>query len=210
MIIPSVVEPSPRGERVFDIYSLLLRERIVFLGAAIDQQVADLIVAQLLYLEREDPDKDINLYIHSPGGSVTAGFAIYDTMQLVRPDVATFCVGATHSMGTVLLLAGAPGKRFCTPSATIHLHQALLGGTIQGQAADIAIQAKEILRENELLRTVIAKHTGQDVERIRRDFDRDFFMDAQAAKDYGIVDEILSAREPRHRAAAGLRRPGTA
>ena len=205
MIVPSVVEG--RGERAIDIYSLLLRERIVYLGAAIDDQVADLVVAQLLYLEREDPDKDISLYIHSPGGSVTAGFAIYDTMQLVRPDVATYCVGATYSMGTLLLLAGAPGKRYCTPNATIHMHQALLGGTMQGRATDLAIQAQEILRENELLRTIIARHTGQDLERIRRDFDRDFFMDPAAARAYGIVDEILTVRERRPRAPLGLRHP---
>ena len=208
MIIPSVIETSARGERAFDIYSLLLRERIVFLGTPVDDQVANLIVAQLLYLEREDPDKDINLYIHSPGGSVTAGLAIYDTMQLIRPDIATYCVGATYSMGTVLLLSGTKGKRYCMPNATIHMHQALLGGGgISGQAADIEIHAREILRENELLRQIIARHTGQDVEKVKRDFDRDFYMDPTAAKEYGIVDEILQARELQEiRPAASLRR----
>ena len=196
MLIPSVIETSARGERSFDIYSLLLRERIVFLGMPVDDNVANLIVAQLLYLEREDPDKDINLYVHSPGGSVTAGLAIYDTMQLIRPDVATYCVGATYSMGTVILLSGAKGKRYCMPNATIHMHQALLGGGgIQGQASDIEIQAKEIIRENELLRSIISQHTGQPVEKVKQDFDRDFYMDPDAAKEYGIVDEILQQRE---------------
>ncbi len=206
MIIPSVIETSPRGERAFDIYSLLLRERIVFLGTPIDDQVANLIVAQLLYLEREDPDKDINIYIHSPGGSLTAGLAIYDAMQLVRPDVATYCVGMTASMATVLLCAGTHGKRYCTPNSTVHMHQALLGGGgISGQATDIEIQAREILRENDLLRGILAKHTGQDEERIRRDFDRDFFLDPQGAKEYGLVDEILAQREVEVRPVAGIR-----
>ncbi len=192
MLIPSVIETSARGERAFDIYSLLLRERIIFLGAPIDDQVANLITAELLYLEREDPEKDINLYIHSPGGSITAGLAIYDTMQLVRPDVATYAVGATHSMGTVLLCAGTRGKRFVTPHATIHIHQALLGGGgITGQAADIEIQAREILRENDILRGILARHTGQTEERIRQNFDRDFFMDAQESLKYGIIDKVL-------------------
>ena len=193
VIIPSVIETSARGERAFDIYSLLLRERIIFLGTGIDDQIANLIIAQLLYLEREDPDKDINLYIHSPGGSITAGLAIYDTMQLVRPDVATYCVGMTASMGTVLLCAGTAGKRYCMPNATIHMHQAL--GGARGQAADIEIAAREILRENDIIRGILVKHTGQSDERIRRDFDRDFYMNPEQAKDYGIVDEILSRRE---------------
>jgi len=193
MIIPSVIETSARGERAFDIYSLLLRERIVFLGTGIDDQVANLIIAQLLYLEREDPDKDVNLYIHSPGGQITSGLAIYDTMQLIRPDVATYCVGMTASMGTVLLCSGAPGKRYCMPNSTIHMHQAL--GGARGQAADIEIQAREILRENDIIRGILVKHTGQDDERIRKDFDRDFYMNPEQAKDYGIVDEILSRRE---------------
>jgi ATP-dependent Clp protease protease subunit len=207
MLIPSVIETSARGERAFDIYSLLLRERIVFLGTPIDDQVANLITAQLLYLEREDPEKDINLYIHSPGGSITAGLAIYDTMQLVRPDVATYAVGATHSMGTVLLCAGTPGKRFVMPNATIHIHQALLGGGgITGQATDIEIQAREILRENDILRGILARHTGQTEERIRQNFDRDFYMDPAQAKEYGIVDEILTPREKEPKPAASLRR----
>jgi ATP-dependent Clp protease protease subunit len=193
VIIPSVIETSARGERAFDIYSLLLRERIIFLGTGIDDQVANLIIARLLYLEREDPDKDINLYVHSPGGHITAGLAIYDTMQLVRPDVATYAVGMTASMGTVLLCGGAPGKRYCMPNATIHMHQAL--GGARGQAADIEIQAREILRENDIIRSILVKHTGQDDERIRRDFDRDFYMNPEQAKDYGIIDEILSRRE---------------
>jgi ATP-dependent Clp protease protease subunit len=193
VIIPSVIETSARGERAFDIYSLLLRERIIFLGTGIDDQIANLIIAQLLYLEREDPDKDINLYIHSPGGHITAGLAIYDTMQLVRPDVATYAVGMTASMGTVLLCGGAAGKRYCMPNATIHMHQAL--GGARGQAADIEIQAREILRENDIIRGILVKHTGQDDERIRRDFDRDFYMNPEQAKDYGIIDEILMRRE---------------
>ena len=207
MIIPSVVETSARGERSFDIYSLLLRERIIFLGTPIDDQAANLITAQLLYLEREDPEKDVNLYIHSPGGSISAGLAIYDTMQLTRPDVATFCVGMTASMGTVLLCAGAPGKRYCMPNATIHMHQALLGGGgISGQASDIEIQAREILRQNDLLVGILARHTGQTEDRIRTDFDRDFYMAPEQAKAYGMVDEILSTREAAPKSAASLRR----
>ena len=188
-IIPMVIETGARGERAFDIYSLLLRERIIFLGTPIDDQVANLIIAQLLYLEREDPEKDVNMYIHSPGGVVPAGLAIYDTMQLVRPAIATYCVGMSASFATVLLCAGAPGKRFAMPNATVHMHQARGGAT--GQAADIAIAAKEILREQQILRDILAKHTGQSTERIARDSDRDFYMDAQQAKEYGIVDEIL-------------------
>ena len=196
MIIPSVIETSPRGERAFDIYSLLLRERIIFLGTGIDDHVANLMIAQLLYLEREDPEKDINLYIHSPGGGINAGLAIYDTMQLVRPDIATYAVGMTASFGTLLLCAGAPGKRYAMPNATIHVHQALLaGGGISGQASDIEIQAREIIRLNELLRTIMATHTGQTEEKIKTDFDRDFFMNAEQAKSYGIIDEIIERRD---------------
>jgi ATP-dependent Clp protease, protease subunit len=193
VVIPSVIETSPRGERAFDIYSLLLRERIIFLGTPIDDQIANLIIAQLLYLEREDPEKDINIYIHSPGGQITAGLAIYDTMQLVRPDIATYAVGMTASMGTVLLCAGTAGKRYCMPNSTIHMHQAL--GGARGQAADIEIQAREILRENDIIRGILVKHTGQSDERIRKDFDRDFYMNPEQAKEYGMVDEILSRRE---------------
>ncbi len=206
MIIPSVIETSPRGERAFDIYSLLLRERIIFLGAPIDDQVANLIIAQILYLDREDPEKDINLYIHSPGGGIEAGLAIYDTMQLAHADVATFAVGVTASWATVLLAAGARGKRYCMPHATVHVHQALIGGGgITGQATDIEIQAREILRLNELMRSIMVQHTGQSEERIRHDFDRDFFMDPEQAQEYGIVDHILTTPAIPARATAGLR-----
>jgi ATP-dependent Clp protease protease subunit len=189
MIIPYVVETSPRGERAFDIYSLLLKERIIFLGTPIDDQIANLIIAQLLYLEREDPDKDVNLYINSPGGSISAGLAIYDTMQLVRCDVSTICVGMCASMATVLLAAGAKGKRYALSHSTVHIHQARGGAT--GEAADIEIYAKEILRNQQVIRDILAKHTGQEQERIARDSDRNFFMDAETAKEYGVVDEIL-------------------
>ncbi len=206
MIIPSVIETSPRGERAFDIYSLLLRERIVFLGAPVDDQIANLIIAEILYLDREDPDKDINLYIHSPGGEIEAGLAIYDTMQLAHADIATFAVGMTASMSTVLLAAGTKGKRYCMPHATVHVHQALIaGGGIQGQAADIEIQAHEILRLNQLIRDIMVRHTGQSEEKIRHDFDRDFFMNPEQAKEYGIVDEILHAQITDPRQPAGLR-----
>jgi ATP-dependent Clp protease protease subunit len=193
VIIPTVTEVSPRGERAFDIYSLLLRSRIIFLGTPIDDQIANLIIAQLLFLEQEDPDKEISMYIHSPGGVIPAGLAIYDTMQLIRPDVATFCVGVTASMATVLLSSGAPGKRYAMPHSTVHMHQALGGG--RGQAVDVEIMAKELLRENQIIRQIITQHTGQDEERIRRDFDRDFYMDPEQAKEYGIIDEILSKSE---------------
>ncbi len=190
VIIPSVIESSARGERAFDIYSLLLRERIIFLGTPIDDQIANLIIAQLLYLEREDRDKDVNLYIHSPGGTIPAGLAIYDTMQLVQPDIATYCVGMTASMATLLLAAGTPGKRYSMPNSTVHMHQAM--GGARGQAVDVEIMAKELLRENEIIRDILVKHTGQEEERIRRDFDRDFFMNPEQAKGYGIIDEILA------------------
>ncbi len=190
-IIPYVVEQSPRGERAFDIFSLLLKERIVFLGYPIDDQIANVIIAQLLYLEREDPDKDINMYIHSPGGVVSAGLAIYDTMQLLRCDVATICVGGCASMGTVLLAAGTKGKRYALPNSTIHIHQAVIRG-VSGQATDVEIQAKEVLRQNQIIREILVQHTGRSIDEITRDTDRDFFMDAKAAKEYGIVDEILS------------------
>jgi len=198
-IIPYVVEQSPRGERAFDILSLLLKERIVFLGTPIDDQIANLIIAQLLYLEREDPEKDINMYIHSPGGIVSAGLAIYDTMQLSRCDIATICVGSCASMGTVLLAAGTKGKRYALPNSTIHIHQAVIRG-VGGQATDVEIHAREVLRQNQIIREILAKHTGQDLERIIRDTDRDFFMDAAQAKDYGIIDEIL---QPVKKVAAG-------
>lgn len=192
-IIPTVIETGPRSERAFDIFSLLLKERIVFLGTPIDDQIANLIVAQLLYLQREDPERDISMYIHSPGGVITAGLAIYDTMQLIEPAVSTIAVGQTASMATVLLCAGAKGKRFALPNATVHMHQAL--GGARGQATDIEIAAREILRNNEIIRNIISTHTGQPVERITRDFDRDFYLDAQGAKEYGFVDELLARPE---------------
>ncbi|MFB3094214.1 MAG: ATP-dependent Clp protease proteolytic subunit [Dehalococcoidia bacterium] len=189
-IIPYVVEQSPRGERAFDIFSLLLKERIIFMGYPIDDQIANVIIAQLLYLEREDPDKDINIYINSPGGVISAGLAIYDTMQLMRCDMATICVGECASMATVLLAAGTKGKRYALPHSTIHIHQARGGAT--GQAADIEIHAKEVLRRNQVVKEILARHTGRPIEDITRDTDRDFFMDAEGAKEYGIVDEILA------------------
>lgn len=189
-VIPMVIESGARGERAFDIYSLLLKERIVFLGTPINDQVANLIIAQLLYLDREDPEKDINLYIHSPGGVISAGLAVYDTIQLVRADVSTICVGSAASMATVILCSGAKGKRFALPNATIHMHQA--SGGAQGQAADIEIAAREIMRMQEMIRQILAKHTGQAMEKIAHDSDRDFYLSADQAKEYGIVDEILS------------------
>ena len=189
-VIPMVVESGARGERAFDIYSLLLRERIVMLGMPINDEVANVIIAQLLYLEREDPDKDINLYINCPGGIISAGLAIYDTMQLIRPDVSTICVGLAASMGTVLLCAGAKGKRYALPNATIHLHQA--AGGARGQAADIEIAAREIMRLQELIRNILVKHTGQSVETITHDTDRDFYLNPEQAVEYHLVDEVLS------------------
>jgi ATP-dependent Clp protease protease subunit len=189
-IIPYVVEQSPRGERAFDIFSLLLKERIIFMGYPIDDQIANVIIAQLLYLEREDPEKDINMYIHSPGGVISSGLAIYDTMQLLRCDLSTICVGECASMATVLLAAGTKGKRYALPHATIHIHQARGGAT--GQAADIEIQAREVLRRNQIVKDILAQHTGRSVDDITRDTDRDFYMDANGAKDYGIIDEILA------------------
>ena len=189
-VIPGVVESGPRGERFWDIYSLLLRERIIMLFTPINDAVANTIIAQLLYLDREDPDKDINMYIQSPGGVITAGLAIYDTMQLIRPQVSTICVGMAASMATVLLCAGAKGKRYALPNATIHMHQAL--GGAQGQASDVAIAAKEIMRVQDLIRNIIAKHTGQTLEKISHDTDRDFYLNAPQAVEYGLIDEILS------------------
>ncbi|MDD5287555.1 MAG: ATP-dependent Clp protease proteolytic subunit [Dehalococcoidales bacterium] len=188
-VIPMVIEQSARGERYSDIYSLLLRERIIFLGTPINDQIANLIIAQLLFLDREDPDKDINLYIHSPGGVISAGLAIYDTMQLIRPEVSTICVGMAASMATVLLCAGAKGKRYALPNATIHMHQAI--GGAQGQASDIAIAAREIMRLQEMLRDIIAKHTGQPLDKITHDTDRDFYLNPPQAVEYGLIDEIL-------------------
>lgn len=199
-IIPMVVETTNRGERAYDIYSLLLRERIIFLGTPIDDQIANVIVAQLLYLDREDPDRDIQLYVNSPGGVITAGLAIYDTMQLIKADVSTICVGMSASMGTVLLSAGASGKRFALPHATIHMHQAL--GGARGQAADIEIAAREILRNNETIRSILAQHTGQPLDRIKADTDRDFYLDAEQAQEYGLVDAVLSSEAAGDAAAA--------
>ncbi|TET88085.1 MAG: ATP-dependent Clp protease proteolytic subunit [Dehalococcoidia bacterium] len=189
-IIPMVIESGARGERAFDIYSLLLRERIVFLGLPITDQMANLVIAQLLYLEREDADKDISLYINCPGGIISAGLAVYDTIQLIRPDVSTICVGLAASMGTILLAAGTKGKRYALPNATIHMHQAV--GGAQGQAADIEIAAKEIMRLQEMLRNILARHTGQAIEKIVHDTDRDFYLSPEQAVEYGIVDEILT------------------
>ncbi len=191
-IIPMVIESSARGERAFDIYSLLLKERIVFLGTPINDQIANLIIAQLLYLEHEDPDKDINLYINCPGGIISAGLAIYDTMQLIRPDVSTICVGLAASMGTLILAAGTKGKRYALPNATIHMHQAV--GGAQGQAADIEIAAREIMRLQDIIRNILAKHTGQPIDKIAHDTDRDFYLSPEQAVEYGIVDEILSGQ----------------
>ena len=188
-IIPFVTETSARGERTLDIFSLLVRERIVFLGNPINDQIANLVVAELLYLDREDPDKDITMYIHSPGGVISAGLAIYDTMQLVKCDVSTICVGLAASMGTVLLSAGTKGKRYALPHSTIHLHQPM--GGAQGQAADIAIAAKEIIRMQEMLRSIIVEHTGQPYDKVARDTDRDFYLNAEQAVEYGLIDEVL-------------------
>jgi ATP-dependent Clp protease protease subunit len=189
-IIPGVVESGPRGDRFWDIYSLLLKERIVMLFTPIVDQVANVIIAQLLFLEREDPDKDINMYIQSPGGVISSGLAIYDTMQLIRPEVSTICVGMAASMATVLLCSGAKGKRYALPNATIHLHQAV--GGAQGQAADIVIAAREIARQQDVIKEIIVKHTGQPLEKVTHDTDRDFYLSAAQAVEYGIVDEVLA------------------
>ncbi len=188
-VIPMVIESGARGERAYDIYSLLLKERIIMLGMPINDQVANITIAQLLFLEREDPDKDIQLFINCPGGVIASGLAIYDTMQLIRPDVSTICVGMAASMGTVLLCAGAKGKRFALPNSTIHLHQAV--GGAQGQAADIEIAAREIMRLQEIIRNILVKHTGQPIDKVIHDTDRDFYLNPEQAVEYGIVDEIL-------------------
>jgi len=192
-VIPMVIESGGRGERAFDIYSLLLKERIVMLGMPINDQVANVVIAQLLYLAREDPDKDISLYIHCPGGVINAGLAIYDTMQLIQPDVSTICVGLAASMGTVLLCAGAKGKRYALPNSTIHMHQAF--GGAQGYATDIEIAAREIMRVQDVIRGILVKHTGQNMEKIAHDTDRDFYLNAAQAVDYGLIDEILKKPE---------------
>jgi len=192
-LIPIVIEQSSRGERAYDIYSRLLKDRIVFLGTPLTDEVANLLIAQFLFLESEDPDKDINFYINSPGGMVTAGLAIYDTMRYVKPDICSLCMGQAASMGAVLLAAGTEGKRYALPNARILIHQPM--GSFQGPAADVAIQAKEILQMRETLNEMLAFHTHRDIERIRKDTDRDFFMSGQEAKDYGIVDHVITERE---------------
>src|SRR5438034_9235595 len=191
-LVPMVVEQTPRGERAFDIFSRLLKERIIFLPTYIEDEIANLVIAQMLFLEAEDPDKDIALYINSPGGSVTAGMAIYDTMQYIKPDVSTICMGQAASMGALLLAAGAKNKRFALPHARIMIHQPL--GGVQGQATDIDIQAREILRKREELNRILLHHTGQTMEKIQRDTDRDFFMTSEQAKEYHIVDEVISSK----------------
>ena len=191
-LVPMVVEQSPRGERAYDIYSRLLKERIVFLGTAVNDEIASLIIAQLLFLEAEDPDKDITFYVNSPGGGVTAGLAIYDTMQYVRCDIVTLCMGQAASMGALLLTAGAKGKRYALPNSRILIHQPM--GGFQGQATDIDIHAQEILRMRNDLNKILAFHTGQNIRKIKKDTDRDYFMNAVEAKKYGIIDEVLGKR----------------
>jgi len=193
MLIPIVIEQSSRGERAYDIYSRLLKDRIIFMGEEVQDDMANTVIAQMLFLESEDPDKDINLYINSPGGSISAGLAIYDTMQYIKPDVSTICMGQCTSMSALLLAAGTKGMRYALPHARIMIHQPL--GGVQGQATDIDIQAKEILRTKETIHRILAKHTGQPMERIRRDTERDFFMDSKDALKYGIIDKIITKRE---------------
>jgi ATP-dependent Clp protease protease subunit len=192
-LIPYVIEQTHRGERSYDIYSRLLKDRIIFLGSEVNDDIANVIIAQMLFLESEDPDKDINLYINSPGGSVTAGLAIYDTMQYVKPPVSTICIGQAASMGAVLLAAGAHGKRFALPNARIMIHQ--LSGGYQGQASDIEIQAKEALRLKARLNDILSKHTRQSLERIEKDSDRDYFMGPGEAKEYGLIDEVFTHKK---------------
>jgi len=192
-IIPMVIDQTSRGERAYDIYSRLLKDRIIFLGTPINDEVANLLIAQLLFLESEDPDKDINFYINSPGGVVTAGLAVYDTMQYIKPDITTLCIGQAASMAALLLAAGAENKRYALPSSRIMIHQPM--GGFQGQASDIEIQAKEILRMKETLNMILKRHTGKDLAQISKDTDRDYFMSGQEAKDYGIVDNVISNRD---------------
>ena len=192
MLVPMVVEQTSRGERAYDIYSRLLRDNIIFLGTPIDDNVANLVIAQLLFLAAEDPEKDISLYINSPGGIITAGMAIYDTMQFIRPDVTTICIGQAASMSAVLLAAGAPGKRYALPGSRILIHQPhIMGGGISGQATDIDIHAREILRMREIINQILAKHTGQKLDKIEKDVERDFIMNATQSKEYGLVDDII-------------------
>ena len=193
MLIPIVVEQSSRGERAYDIYSRLLKDRIIFMGEQVHDDMANIVIAQMLFLESEDPGKDINVYINSPGGSVTAGLAIYDTMQYIKPDITTICMGQAASMGALILAAGTKGKRYALPHARIMIHQPL--GGAQGQAKDIDIQAKEILKIKEIIHKILAQHTGQAIEKIEQDTERDFFLDGQHALDYGIIDKIITERE---------------
>jgi ATP-dependent Clp protease protease subunit len=199
-IIPMVVEGDARGERAYDIYSLLLKERIIFLGTGINDQVANVIIAQLLYLDSEDPEREIKFYINSPGGVITSGLAIYDTMRLVRPDVATYCIGMAASMATVLLCSGAAGKRYTLPNSTIHMHQPISGA--QGQASDIEIHAREILRMQDKMRQIISSHTGQPYEKVARDTDRDYYLSAEEAQEYGLVDAVLERTTEAQESAA--------
>jgi ATP-dependent Clp protease protease subunit len=192
-LIPMVIEQSSRGERAYDIYSRLLKDRIIFLGSAMNDEVANLLIAQLLFLESEDPDKDINFYINSPGGIVTAGLAVYDTMQYIKPDIATVCIGQAASMGALLLTAGTKGKRYSLPNSRILIHQPM--GGFQGQASDIEIQAKEILRMKETLNQILVRHTGRTLQQIQADTDRDFFMTGMEAKEYGIIDHVIENRD---------------
>jgi ATP-dependent Clp protease protease subunit len=192
-LIPMVIEQSSRGERAYDIYSRLLKDRIIFLGSAINDEIANLLIAQLLFLESEDPDKDINFYVNSPGGVVTAGMAVYDTMQYVKPDIATVCIGQAASMGAVLLTAGTKGKRYSLPNSRILIHQPM--GGFQGQASDIEIQAKEILRMKDTLNEILVSHTGKNLDQIQLDTDRDFFMTGKEAKEYGLIDHVIINRE---------------
>ena len=201
-LVPMVVEQTPRGERAFDIFSRLLKERIIFLPSYIEDDMANLVIAQLLFLEAEDADKDVYLYVNSPGGAVTAGLAIYDTMQYIKPAVATICMGQAASMGALLLCAGAKGKRFALPHSRIMIHQPLAG--VQGQATDIDIQAREILRIRDELNRIMVTHTGQPVERIQKDTDRDFFMTAEQAKEYGLVDHVIASHVPMLRSAQAV------
>jgi ATP-dependent Clp protease, protease subunit len=191
MLVPMVVEQSPRGERAYDIYSRLLKDRVIFVGTPVDDVMSNLIIAQLLFLQSDDSKKEISVYINSPGGSVTAGLAIYDTMQFVKPPVATYCIGQAASMGALLLCAGAKGKRYALPNARIMIHQPW--GGVQGQASDISIQAREILRMREKINEILVKHSGQSLEKVEKDTDRDYFMSAEEAKEYGIVDEVIYA-----------------
>jgi len=192
-LIPMVIEQSSRGERAYDIYSRLLKDRIIFLGTAMNDEVANLLIAQLLFLESEEPDKDINFYVNSPGGVVTAGMAVYDTMQYIKPDITTVCIGQAASMGAVLLTAGTTGKRYSLPNSRILIHQPM--GGFQGQASDIAIQAKEILRMKDTLNQILVHHTGQKMEKIQGDTDRDFFMTGEEAKKYGLIDHVITNRD---------------